>query len=99
MGMHGDAMSLLATARGQELLSVVDTLNDDAAVHGILVQMPLPRHMDAEGVIGRIRPDKDVDGFHPINVGKLSIGQADGFIPCTPNGVPHLVEKSGVELR
>ncbi len=99
IGMNGETIRLLASAREQELLSVVDTLNDDAAVHGILVQMPLPRHMDAEGVIGRIRPDKDVDGFHPINVGKLSIGQADGFIPCTPNGVRYMLEKSGVELR
>jgi len=99
IGMNGETIRLLATATENELLSIVDTLNDDPAVHGILVQMPLPRHMNADAVIRRIKPEKDVDGFHPVNVGKLSIGQDDGFVPCTPNGVRYMLETSGVELR
>jgi methylenetetrahydrofolate dehydrogenase (NADP+) / methenyltetrahydrofolate cyclohydrolase len=99
IGMNGETIRLLATATEKELLSVVDTLNEDPAVHGILVQMPLPGHMNADAVIRRIKPEKDVDGFHPVNVGKLSIGQRDGFVPCTPNGVRYMLENSGVELR
>ncbi len=99
LGMNGETIHMLVSATEQELLSVVDTLNDDPAVHGILVQMPLPKHMNADAVIRRIKPEKDVDGFHPVNVGKLSIGQDDGFVPCTPNGVRYMLEKSGVELR
>jgi methylenetetrahydrofolate dehydrogenase (NADP+) / methenyltetrahydrofolate cyclohydrolase len=99
LGMNGETIRLLATASEAELLSVVDTLNDDPAVHGILVQMPLPKQMDADAVIRRIKPEKDVDGFHPVNVGKLSIGQKDGFVPCTPNGVKYMLEQSGVEVR
>ena len=71
-------------------------------MHGILVQMPLPKHIDADAVVRRIRPDKDVDGFHPVNVGKLWIGERDGFAPCTPAGVlymlqAHHVKTSGAE--
>jgi methylenetetrahydrofolate dehydrogenase (NADP+)/methenyltetrahydrofolate cyclohydrolase len=66
------------------LLAVIDRLNADPAVHGILVQMPVPRHIDAQQVIRRIDPRKDVDGFHPVNAGKVLIGDADGFAPCTP---------------
>jgi methylenetetrahydrofolate dehydrogenase (NADP+)/methenyltetrahydrofolate cyclohydrolase len=99
LGMNGETIRLLATASQTELMGVVDMLNADPAVHGILVQMPLPKHMDADAVIRRIRPDKDVDGFHPVNVGKLSIGQDDGFVPCTPNGVRYMLEQSGVETR
>jgi methylenetetrahydrofolate dehydrogenase (NADP+) / methenyltetrahydrofolate cyclohydrolase len=99
LGMHGETIRLLATASEKELLDVVDTLNADPSVHGILVQMPLPKHMNADAVIRRIRPEKDVDGFHPVNVGKLSIGQKDGFVPCTPNGVKYMLEQAGVEMR
>jgi methylenetetrahydrofolate dehydrogenase (NADP+)/methenyltetrahydrofolate cyclohydrolase len=77
----------------------VDRLNADPSVHGILVQMPLPRHMNADAVIRRIKPEKDVDGFHPVNVGKLSIGQDDGFIPCTPNGALFMLKESGVPIK
>jgi methylenetetrahydrofolate dehydrogenase (NADP+) / methenyltetrahydrofolate cyclohydrolase len=73
-------------------LAIVDGLNADPDVHGILVQMPLPRHISAEAVTRRIRPDKDVDGFHPVNVGKLSIGERDGFAPCTPAGVLYMLQ-------
>jgi methylenetetrahydrofolate dehydrogenase (NADP+)/methenyltetrahydrofolate cyclohydrolase len=78
------------------LIDIVDRLNADPAVHGILVQMPLPKHMDSETVLRRIRPDKDVDGFHPVNVGKLLIGEKDGFAPCTPAGVLYMLQAYGV---
>jgi methylenetetrahydrofolate dehydrogenase (NADP+)/methenyltetrahydrofolate cyclohydrolase len=68
-------------------------------VHGILVQMPLPKHIDPDTVIRHIRPDKDVDGFHPVNVGKLLIGHTDGFAPCTPAGVQRMLLEYGVETR
>jgi methylenetetrahydrofolate dehydrogenase (NADP+) / methenyltetrahydrofolate cyclohydrolase len=97
--MHGETIRLPATASESALLGVVDALNADPAVHGILVQMPLPKPMNVDAVIRRIKPEKDVDGFHPVNVGKLSIGQDDGFVPCTPNGVKYMLEQSGVEMR
>ena len=84
LGMHGETIRLPATTTQEELLAVVDRLNADVGVHGILVQMPLPKQIDPDAVIRSIRPEKDVDGFHPVNVGKLSIGQQDGFVPCTP---------------
>jgi len=96
-GMAGETIRLPASTTQQELLSLVDTLNADDQVHGILVQMPLPKHMDADVVIRHIRPDKDVDGFHPVNVGKLLIGHTDGFVSCTPAGVIELLVRSGVE--
>ena len=99
LGMNGETIRLPATASEAELMGVVDRLNADPAVHGILVQMPLPKQMNADAVIRRIRPEKDVDGFHPVNVGKLSIGQDDGFIPCTPNGALFMLKASGVEIR
>lgn len=95
-GMSGETIRLPASTSQQELLAIVDKLNADEAVHGILVQMPLPKHMDADVVIRHIRPDKDVDGFHPVNVGKLLIGHTDGFVSCTPAGVIELLVRSGV---
>ncbi|HYO55346.1 bifunctional methylenetetrahydrofolate dehydrogenase/methenyltetrahydrofolate cyclohydrolase FolD [Archangium sp.] len=77
-----------------ELLSLVDKLNKDPAVHGILVQLPLPRHIDAERIISAVKPEKDVDGFHPMNAGKLSLGKP-GLRPCTPFGVMRLLEEVG----
>lgn len=99
LGMHGETIRLASSTPEAELLSLIDRLNSDASVHGILVQMPLPKHMDTDAVIRRIAPEKDVDGFHPVNVGKLSIGQRDGFVPCTPNGVRYMLEQSGVTMR
>jgi methylenetetrahydrofolate dehydrogenase (NADP+)/methenyltetrahydrofolate cyclohydrolase len=98
-GMRGETIRLPADASEAELLDVVERLNADDSVHGILVQMPLPRHMSADKVIRRIRPEKDVDGFHPVNVGKLSIGERDGFVPCTPAGAIELLVRSGVDTR
>lgn len=96
LGMHGETIRRPATISDAELLAIVDQLNADPAVHGILVQMPLPSHIDAEAVVRRIRPDKDVDGFHPVNVGKLWIGDSSGFAPCTPAGVLYMLRACGV---
>ena len=96
LGMNGETIRKPATISQDELLAIVDRLNADPAVHGILVQMPLPKHIDPDTVVRRIRPDKDVDGFHPVNVGKLSIGEKDGFAPCTPAGVLYMLQASGV---
>ena len=98
-GMRGETIRLPADTTEDQLLAHVDALNADPRVHGILVQMPLPRHMAADKVIRRIRPEKDVDGFHPVNVGKLSIGERDGFVPCTPAGAIELLVRSGVDTR
>jgi len=98
-GMAGETLRYPATISQYELLAVVDRLNADRSVHGILVQMPLPKHIDPDVVIRRIRPEKDVDGFHPVNVGKLLIGQDDGFVSCTPAGIIELLVRSGVETK
>ena len=80
-----------------DLLALIDDLNGDHSVHGILVQLPLPGHIDEDRVIERISPNKDVDGFHPANVGKLVIG-LDTLKPCTPAGIPELIVRSGLEV-
>lgn len=97
LGMKGETIRLPASTTQGELEALVDRLNADPSVHGILVQMPLPRHMDSTTVVRRIAPEKDVDGFHPVNVGKLLIGEKDGFAPCTPAGVQELLVRSGVD--
>lgn len=96
-GMQGETIRLPASTTQAELLAVVDRLNADASVHGILVQMPLPKQIDPQAVIRRIDPRKDVDGFHPVNVGKVLIGEKDGFAPCTPAGVQVLLAEAGIE--
>jgi methylenetetrahydrofolate dehydrogenase (NADP+)/methenyltetrahydrofolate cyclohydrolase len=98
-GMNGATIRLPSSTTQAELLALVESLNADAAVHGILVQMPLPRHIDPDIVIRHILPEKDVDGFHPVNVGKLLIGHTDGFVSCTPAGVIELLVRSGVDTR
>jgi len=97
LGMRGETIRRSADISQEELLEIVDRLNADERVHGILVQMPLPKHMDADAVVRRIRPEKDVDGFHPVNVGKLLIGETDGFAPCTPAGVVYMLKAHGVK--
>lgn len=96
-GMHGMTIQLPDSTSQEELVNVVSVLNEDPMVHGILVQMPLPSQIDPDAVIRTIDPAKDVDGFHPINVGKLLIGERDGFVPCTPAGVRELLRRTGVE--
>lgn len=96
-GMHGETIRMPASTTQAELLAVVDRLNADPAIHGILVQSPLPKQIDPQTIIRRIAPHKDVDGFHPVNVGKVLIGDKDGFAPCTPWGVQVLLEEFGVK--
>jgi methylenetetrahydrofolate dehydrogenase (NADP+) / methenyltetrahydrofolate cyclohydrolase len=99
LGMAGGTIRLPASASESELLTLIDRLNRDESVHGILVQMPLPKHIEADAVIRAIRPEKDVDGFHPVNVGKLLIGATDGFAPCTPAGIQYMLHAYGVSTR
>jgi methylenetetrahydrofolate dehydrogenase (NADP+)/methenyltetrahydrofolate cyclohydrolase len=99
VGIRSETIRLPATTTEAEVLDLVDRLNADPGIHGILVQMPLPRQVDAEAVIHRVRPDKDVDGFHPMNLGKLLAGSAGGFAPCTPAGVQFLLREYGVDTR
>ena len=98
-GMTGDTIRLPAVTTQAQLLALVDQLNADDAVHGILVQMPLPAHIDPDVIMRRIDPLKDVDGFHPVNVGKLLIGHSDGFAPCTPSGIQRMLLHHGVDTR
>ena len=79
------------------LLNEIEKLNNDSEVHGILVQLPLPKHIDAEQILNAVSPQKDVDGFHPINVGKLVIGEAK-LIPCTPLGILEMIKSTGDEI-
>lgn len=96
-GMYSLTIRLPASTSQTELLARVDALNADTKIHGILVQMPLPKQIDRDTVIRRIEPAKDVDGFHPINVGKMLVGERDGFIPCTPAGIQVMLKESGVK--
>ena len=98
-GMRSVTIRMPATTTQAELLAQVDALNADPAIHGILVQMPLPPQCSADEVIRRIRPEKDVDGFHPINAGKLLIGDPEGFAPCTPAGVMELLRRYEVPTK
>ncbi len=97
LGMKSDTIRLPADTPEKDLLALLDKLNADRKVHGILVQLPLPKHMDSSKVLLRMSPDKDVDGFHPVNVGKLVIGDRTAFRPCTPAGVQELLLRSGAD--
>ncbi|UCG78160.1 MAG: bifunctional methylenetetrahydrofolate dehydrogenase/methenyltetrahydrofolate cyclohydrolase FolD [Nitrospirota bacterium] len=84
----------------EDLLALVDKYNKDPQIHGILVQLPLPKHIDEKKVLNAIDPDKDVDGFHPVNVGRLMIGGKEAkFLPCTPAGIQELIVRSGFETK
>ena len=98
-GMHSVTLRLPATTTEAELLETVDRLNADQQIHGILVQLPLPKHINSERVLRRIDPTKDVDGFHPVNVGKLVVGDRTAFRPATPYGVQQMLIRSGIETR
>lgn len=98
IGIHSLSYELPEETTEKELLELVERLNADANVHGILVQLPLPAHIDEDKVIQTISPKKDVDGFHPQSVGALSIGQP-GFVSCTPAGIIQLLKRSGVEIE
>lgn len=97
-GMKSFERRLPADASEDELIALVRAFNDDPAVHGILVQLPLPKHISEKRVIETIRSDKDVDGFTPINVGKMLLGDPC-FLPCTPHGVLKLIERAGVTVK
>jgi methylenetetrahydrofolate dehydrogenase (NADP+)/methenyltetrahydrofolate cyclohydrolase len=96
LGFYSETHVLPGTATEGELLALLGRLNGDARIHGILVQAPLPRQIREAVVYATVSPDKDVDGFHPVNVGKLMLGDASGFAPCTPAGVLELLVRSGV---
>jgi methylenetetrahydrofolate dehydrogenase (NADP+)/methenyltetrahydrofolate cyclohydrolase len=98
-GMHSETIRLPATASEAELLHVVDRLNTDPAIHGFLIQLPLPKHISSDRVLLAIDPAKDVDGFHPVNVGKVVIGDPTGFKPATPFGVQQMLIRSGIETK
>ncbi len=96
-GIYSDDNRLPAEASQRQILALIDKLNKDPKIHGILVQLPLPKHIDENAVLLAIEPAKDVDGFHPVSVGKMVVGQ-ETFLPCTPHGVIQLLLRSGVKL-
>jgi methylenetetrahydrofolate dehydrogenase (NADP+)/methenyltetrahydrofolate cyclohydrolase len=98
-GMHSETIRLPKETSEAELLAVVDRLNADPGIHGILVQLPLPKQIDSEKVLRRVDPAKDVDGFHPVNVGKLVTGDRSAFRPATPYGVQQMLIRSGIETK
>ncbi len=98
-GMRSDTIRLPDTTPEAKLLALIDKLNADPCVHGILVQLPLPQQISTNRVLHRLLPSKDVDGFHPENVGKVAAGDPTGFRPATPYGVQQLLVKSGVETQ
>ena len=98
-GLYHETIRLKAETTEAELLELIERLNADHKIHGILVQLPLPKHIDAQRVLRRVSPGKDVDGFHPENVGKVSIGDPTGFRPATPYGVQQLLVRSGIETK
>ncbi len=96
VGMSDRSVKLPELTTEEELLKLIDQLNKDDSVHGILVQLPLPKHINEDKVIMAIDPSKDVDGFHPVSVGNLMIGRP-GFLPCTPHGIIVMLQKAGIE--
>ena len=98
-GMHSVKVTRNADITESELLGIIDDLNADPLIDGILVQLPLPKHMNTEKVLNRVDPRKDVDGFHPVNVGKLVIGDPTALRPCTPWGVQQMLIRSGIETK
>jgi methylenetetrahydrofolate dehydrogenase (NADP+)/methenyltetrahydrofolate cyclohydrolase len=98
LGIYSREHSLPASATQGELLDLIDSLNGDPSIHGILVQLPLPKHLDEQAVIETIKPEKDVDGLHPQNLGALVAGR-EGFVPCTPAGIIKLIKSTGTEIQ
>lgn len=97
VGIYSETYLLPEETKEDELLSLVDKLNHDEKIHGILVQLPLPKHIDKDRVINAILPEKDVDAFHPVNVGRIMTGKYS-FLPCTPAGVMELIRRSGIDV-
>ena len=98
LGIYSERHDLPAETTQEELLALVNKLNKDPRIHGVLVQLPLPKHINETEVLYAIDPKKDVDGFHPVNVGKLMIGEPD-YLPCTPHGIQQLLIRSGTEIE
>lgn len=98
IGIYSDDNRLPADATQQELIDLVNRMNDDPKINGILVQLPLPKHLNESEVLLAISPDKDVDGFHPMNIGKMVAGEK-AFLPCTPHGIIKLLQRSGVTIE
>ena len=98
IGIASETHRLSEETSQEDLLALVDKFNEDPAVHGILVQLPLPKHIDEATILNAITPKKDVDGFHPVNVGQMVIGEP-GFLPCTPHGVQQLLIRCGIETK
>lgn len=98
LGVYSKRVDLPADTSEADLLALVDKLNNDPEIHGILVQLPLPKHINEPRVLYAIDPEKDVDGFHPVNVGKMVIG-GDCFLPCTPHGVIELLVRYGIKTE
>jgi len=99
LGLHSVKLELPAATTQKELLARVEELNRDPAIHAILVQSPPPKQIDEATIVRALNPEKDVDGFHPLNVAKLAIGDVTGFVPCTPLGCQRLLIESGVEIE
>jgi len=99
LGIHSVTHVLPETATQAELLKLIHGLNENRQIHGILVQAPVPRHINSTTIYAAVSPEKDVDGFHPTNVGKLMLGEPGGFVPCTPAGVHELLIRSGVTIQ
>ena len=97
LGMYSVEYSLPCDTTQEELIDLVNKLNEDEKINGILVQLPLPKHLDEKLVINTIKPEKDVDAFHPVNVGKIMIGDFN-FLPCTPAGVMELIKETGIDI-
>lgn len=98
LGIYSDDNRLPADATQRDLIALINRMNTDPKINGILVQLPLPKHLDESEVLLAINPDKDVDGFHPTNIGKMVAGQP-AFLPCTPHGVIQLLQRSGVKIE
>jgi methylenetetrahydrofolate dehydrogenase (NADP+)/methenyltetrahydrofolate cyclohydrolase len=98
LGIHSERINLPGNTTEADLLTLIENLNKNNKIHGILVQLPLPKHINETNVLYAIDPKKDVDGFHPVNVGKLMLGEPD-FIPCTPHGIQQLLIRSGIETN
>ncbi len=98
LGMHSEKYALPKETTQEELVALIKKLNTDDKIHGILVQLPLPKGLDEKAVIDTIVPHKDVDAFHPVNVGKIMIGDYD-FVPCTPAGIMEMIKESGCEVE
>ena len=98
LGIRSTHIALAASTTEQELREHIHRMNEQSDLHGILIQSPLPSHMDEEALTDLINPDKDVDGFHPTNLGRLVQGRTDGMLPCTPSGVMQLLDSSGISL-